>query len=91
MSTITNAVNKDHCDLVDYYKKILNAPDNDTATRWQNQFTWALSRHLVAEEHVLYPAFKNSLGERGTIIVDKYEFEHQSVIYLKFLPWFIFY
>lgn len=85
MSTITNAISRDHRELADYYKNILNAPDSDTSTRWQNQFTWALTRHLVAEEFVLYPAFEETLGERGRIIVDKEQFEHQCVSYLKFL------
>ncbi|KFZ16036.1 hypothetical protein V501_02432 [Pseudogymnoascus sp. VKM F-4519 (FW-2642)] len=79
MSTITNAISRDHRELADYYKNILNAPDSDTSTRWQNQFTWALTRHLVAEEFVLYPAFEETLGERGRIIVDKEQFEHQCV------------
>ena len=83
MSTVTVAISRDHRELADYYKEILNAPDNDTATRWQNQFTWALARHLVAEELVLYPAFASILGERGRIIVDRGQFEHQDVSYLK--------
>ena len=85
MSTITNAISRDHRELADYYKNILNAPDSDTSTRWQNQFTWALARHLVAEEFVLYPAFEKTLGERGRIIVDKERFEHEYVSYLKLL------
>ncbi|KFY41550.1 hypothetical protein V494_02934 [Pseudogymnoascus sp. VKM F-4513 (FW-928)] len=78
MSTVTVAISKDHRELADYYKKILNAPDSETATCWQNQFTWALARHLVAEEFVLYPAFE-ILGERGRIIVNRGQFEHQGV------------
>ncbi|KFX93344.1 hypothetical protein O988_06862 [Pseudogymnoascus sp. VKM F-3808] len=79
MSTVTVAISRDHRELADYYKKVLNAPDNDTATRWQNQFVWALTRHLVAEELVLYPAFEDILGERGRIIVDRGQLEHQSM------------
>lgn len=71
MSTVTIAVSKDHRELANYYKKILDAPNNDIATRWQNQFIWALTGHLVAEELVLYPAFENILANMGRIIVDR--------------------
>lgn len=79
MSTVTVAVTRDHRDLADYYKKILDAPNNDTATRWQNQFIWALTRHLVAEELVLFPAFENIMAEKGRIMVDRGQFGHQVV------------
>lgn len=79
MSTITDVLSKDHRELVHYYKKVLNAPDTDTATCWQNQFVWALARHLVAEELVVYPAFEKVLGDRGRIITDKDKSEHQAV------------
>jgi hypothetical protein len=88
MSTVTVAISRDHREVANYYKEILNATDNDTATRWQNQFTWALTRHLVAEEIVLYPAFESILGERGRIIVDRGKFEHQDVSYLKLFSYF---
>jgi len=70
MSTITDVLSKDHRELVYYYKKVLNAPDNDTATCWQNQFVWALARHLVAEE---------ILGDGGRITADKDHSEHETV------------
>ena len=79
MSTITDVLSKDHRELVYYYKKILNALDNDTATCWQNQFVWALARHLVAEELVVYPAFEKILGERGRVVADKDQSVHQAV------------
>lgn len=58
MSKIRDAISKDHRELSHYYKQILNASDKDAATRWQNQFVWALARLLVAEELVVYPAFE---------------------------------
>lgn len=79
MSTITDVLSKDHRELVYYYKKVLNAPDNDTATCWQNQFAWALARHLVAEEVVVYPAFEKILGDGGRITADKDHSEHETV------------
>jgi hemerythrin superfamily protein len=79
MSSITDTVCKDHRDLANYYRKILTATDDDTASRWQNQFIWALARHLIAEELVVDPAFEKVLGERGIIIADKNRSEHQRV------------
>lgn len=39
MSAITDTIKKDHRELEEYYKNILDASDNDTATRFQTQFT----------------------------------------------------
>lgn len=60
MSAISDAIKKDHREIEEYYQNILNASDNDTATRWQNQFVWELARHSIAEELVVYPAFAQS-------------------------------
>ena len=79
MATITSAISDDHRELVDYYKNILSAPDNDTATRWQNQFTWGLARHLTAGELTLYPVFENKLGAMSKIITVKDQTAHQAV------------
>ncbi|KAE9377467.1 hypothetical protein N431DRAFT_461073 [Stipitochalara longipes BDJ] len=79
MSTITAAIKKDHRKLEEYYHNILNASDIDTATRWQNQFTWELARHSIAEELVVYPAFEKNLGEKGHEMAEKDRAEHQSV------------
>jgi len=79
MATITSAISKDHRELVQYYKNILNAPDSDTALRWQNQFIWALTRHLAAEVLIVYPAFGKFLGGDGRIFVDDDQYEAQAV------------
>jgi hypothetical protein len=79
MSSITDAVCKDHRDLANYYRKILTATGDETATRWQNLFIWALARLLAAEELVVYPAFESVLGKRGRIIADKNRSQHQRV------------
>ena len=57
ISSISNAIRKDHRELKQYYNNIICAKDDDDATRWQNQFTWELARHLIGEELVVYPAF----------------------------------
>jgi len=79
MSNITDAIKEDHRQLEEYYHNILDAPDHDTATRWQNQFTWELARHSIAEELVVYPAFEKYLGEKGRSIATKDRAEHQNV------------
>lgn len=78
-SAISAAIKKDHRELEEYYNNIINAKDNDEATRWQNQFTWELARHSIAEELVVYPAFEKVLGPKGKEMADKDRAEHQSV------------
>jgi len=78
-SAVTAAVTKDHRDLEEYYKNIVNAGDHDEAERWQNQFTWELARHSIAEELVVYPAFEKNLGDKGKAMADKDRGEHQVV------------
>src|SRR5690348_587812 len=58
MSRIIDVIKEDHRELEKYYNNIMNAKDDDEATRWQNQFTWELARHSIAEELVVYPAFE---------------------------------
>ena len=79
MATITDAIKKDHSELQEYYNNIINARDNDTATRWQNQFTWELAQHSIAEELVVYPVFEKNLGAKGHSMAEKDQAEHQSV------------
>ena len=79
MSTVSDALIKDHRELEDYYQNIVNATDDDTRTRWQNQFTWELARHSIGEELVVYPAFEKHLGAEGKKMADKDRAEHQVV------------
>lgn len=79
MATLLSTISRDHSEIVQYYKNILDSSDNETATRWYNQFSWALSRHLKAEELVVYPALKNRLGKKGKIIIEKDQLEIQTV------------
>lgn len=78
-SAISAAIKKDHRELEEYYNNIINAKDHDEATRWQNQFTWELARHSIAEELVVYPAFEKNLGAKGKEMADKDRDEHQIV------------
>ncbi|KFY94790.1 hypothetical protein V500_03055 [Pseudogymnoascus sp. VKM F-4518 (FW-2643)] len=79
MSRISDAIKKDHRELEQYYKNIINAKDSDEATRWQNQFTWELARHSISEELVVYPVFEKLLGQEGKQMADKDRADHQTV------------
>ncbi|KAF8474808.1 hemerythrin HHE cation binding domain-containing protein [Kalaharituber pfeilii] len=77
--SVTEAIKHDHRELESYYHNILNAPDDDTATRWQNQFVWELARHSVGEELVVYPAMEKYLGEKGKSLADQDRSEHNEL------------
>jgi hemerythrin superfamily protein len=79
MSAISDAIKKDHREIEQYYQNILDAKDHDQATRWQNQFTWELARHSIAEELVVYPAFEKNIGQKGHEMAEKDRAEHQVV------------
>ncbi len=78
-NTITDSVLRDHREVEECYEHIVNANDDDTRTRWQNQFTWELARHSHAEEIVVYPAFEKHLGAKGKEMASKDRQEHQVV------------
>jgi len=79
MSTISDAIKKDHQEIKEYAENIRTATDNGSKIRWQNQFTWELARHSIGEELVVYPAFAKHLGAKGQAMADKDRDEHQSV------------
>jgi len=70
---------RDHRELSDYYKQIKGAEDEETKGKWQNQFTWALARHSIAEELVVYPAMEKYLGDKGKEMAERDRKEHRSV------------
>jgi len=63
MSTISDAIKKDHRELEEYYNEIMKSSDYDTRTRYQNQFTWELARHSIGEELVVYPAMEKHMKD----------------------------
>lgn len=84
MSTISEAITKDHQELATYYNEVINNPDNlDQQQRYGNQFVWELARHSVGEELIVYPAFEKHLGARGKEMAEKDRKEHSEVITLK--------
>ncbi|OAA72614.1 HHE domain containing protein [Akanthomyces lecanii RCEF 1005] len=80
MSTISNAIIKDHRELKQYYDEVVNNVNNhDHQQRFGNQFTWELARHSVGEELVVYPAFEKHLGVQGKEMAEHDRKEHHKV------------
>jgi hemerythrin superfamily protein len=79
MSTISDAITKDHAELKQYYNEIINSNDHDHQERYGNQFTWELARHSVGEELVVYPAFEKFLGAKGKEMAEHDRKEHHQV------------
>lgn len=80
--TTSDLIVHDHSELSDYYKQIKNAEDEETKVKWQNQFTWELARHSIAEELVVYPAMEKYLGDKGKEMAEKDRQEHRGVCIL---------
>lgn len=78
MSTVSETIKHDHQELDEYYNNILAATDDDTKTRWQNQFTWELARHSIGEEIVVYPAMEK-LVPNGKELADHDRDMHNNV------------
>lgn len=76
---ISDGIKKDHRELEEYYNNIINATDNDTKVRWQNQFTWELARHSIGEELLIYPIMEHHLREDGTRRAERDRAEHRVV------------
>ncbi|KAG0153483.1 hypothetical protein PDIDSM_2135 [Penicillium digitatum] len=77
-SRILPAIKHDHLELESHSNKLLSSTDPDEQTRFQNQFTWELARHLIGEELVVYPALIESLPD-GQGLADKNRLEHRGV------------
>src|SRR6195952_2761515 len=82
MSTISDAIIKDHRELEQYYNEVVNSSDHDHQERFGNQFTWELARHSVGEELVVYPAFEKHLGSKGMEMAEKDRQEHHQVSHI---------
>lgn len=83
MSTISDAIIKDHRELKQYYDEVVNNPnDHDHQQRFGNQFTWELARHSIGEELVVYPAFEKYLGAKGRTMAEHDRNEHHKVRFL---------
>jgi hemerythrin superfamily protein len=56
MAGISDVIKRDHREIKEYYQNIVDANDDDTKTRWQNQFVWELARHSIGEELCCVPS-----------------------------------
>ncbi|GMG11279.1 unnamed protein product [Aspergillus oryzae] len=74
---IVDTIKTDHREIVDYYSKVLNSTSNKEKVQWQNQFTWELARHSIAEELVVYPQLEKKLAD-GRAMAEKDRNEHQT-------------
>jgi len=79
MTTITEAITKDHRELEEYYNEVISSNDHDHQERFGNQFTWELARHSVGEELVVYPAFEKHMGPEGREMAVHDRIEHHKV------------
>jgi len=75
---VSEPVKRDHRELEKCYNNMMVSKDVNTIKRWQNQFTWELARHSVAEEIVVYPAFETYLPN-GEGMAEKDQSQHQTV------------
>ncbi|KAK1249770.1 hypothetical protein MKX08_009773 [Trichoderma sp. CBMAI-0020] len=80
MSTISDAITKDHREIEQYYNEVINNPGNhDHQDRYGNQFVWELARHSVGEELVVYPAMEKYLGAKGKDMAESDRADHAVV------------
>ncbi|KAL7816014.1 hypothetical protein V8C44DRAFT_323705 [Trichoderma aethiopicum] len=80
MSSISEAIKKDHRELEQYYNEVVNNQgDHDHQERYGNQFVWELARHSVGEELVVYPAFEKYLGAKGKEMAESDRADHHVV------------
>ncbi|KAL1952803.1 hypothetical protein VTO42DRAFT_4230 [Malbranchea cinnamomea] len=78
MAGISDVMKRDHRNIRDTYQRIIEAQDEDTATRWANQLTWELARYSVAEELVVYPVLQRNM-DHGAVIADKNRNQNQQI------------
>ncbi|KAJ5988976.1 hypothetical protein N7481_004186 [Penicillium waksmanii] len=75
---ILTAIKHEHRELEADVDKILNSSSPDEQTRYQNQFTWELARHMIGEELIVYPALIKYV-KNGQAIADEGRAEHQDI------------
>jgi hemerythrin superfamily protein len=85
MTKVSDAIIDDHKELKKCYENIKSASDEDTKTRWRNQFVWELARHSIGEELVVYPAMEKYIKPGGEDMAEKDRQEHQVVSILNSL------
>lgn len=81
--SVTQTIKDDHREIESYFNTILKSNDPDERTRFQNQLTWELARHSIAEELIVYPAFEKYIVD-GHAMAERDRGEHQTVFTLFF-------
>ncbi|WAO97340.1 Hemerythrin domain-containing protein [Fusarium falciforme] len=79
MSSVSDAIIKDHRELEQYYNEVINSADHDHQQRFGNQFVWELARHSIGEELVVYPAMERYMGTKGKEMAEHDRQEHHQV------------
>lgn len=75
---ILPVIKSEHATLHAHTTQILRGLNPDEQTRYQNQFTWELARHMIGEELVVYPAIVAHV-QHGTALSNKNRLEHQDL------------
>ncbi|KAJ5102507.1 hypothetical protein N7532_003036 [Penicillium argentinense] len=79
MERISRSICVDHRQLALTYRQLVDAADDDELTRYQNQLTWQLARHVVGEEVVLFPALDQHLRD-GDAAGDRHQHRTHRVL-----------
>lgn len=77
MVRVSEAIKDDHRKLESCYNIIVNSEDEEEQTQFQNQFTWELARHAVAEELIVFPAIEKHVPD-GKAKIDDDRREHSA-------------
>ncbi|KAJ5643556.1 uncharacterized protein N7484_006063 [Penicillium longicatenatum] len=77
-SRILPLLKHEHAELQSHSHKILNSADADEQTRYQNQLTWELARHIISEELIIYPAIDKHVRD-GEVLTRRNLVEHQEI------------
>ena len=77
--TISEAIGSDHKTIDSYAENIKTATSLEDKIKWRNQFTWALARHAISEELIMYPAMEKHMGQEGLDLTNVDREQHQAV------------
>lgn len=71
-------IKQEHREIQAHSHRILHSTSPDEQTRYQNQFTWELARHVIGEELVIYPAIAAHV-KNGFKVASQNRAEHQAI------------
>ncbi|GLB37091.1 putative HHE domain-containing protein [Lyophyllum shimeji] len=77
---LSDAIEKDHKEMYDFYDEYVKAAGNpDAQERWATQLRWEVARHAVGEEIIVYPLMEEKLGNKGIQLADQDRADHQLI------------